>query len=140
MNNPLCHKCQRREVDCERFYREKVTQCDDFLEFDPDEPVLPVQVEPHDWALGGNSPTAVPTITDEDAVEQIVDEPVHEEKAPSRRQVIIKWLLTSVLFFVVIVGTVIFKTSFKEPASNLAIVALVTIVVGCVCFLFRQSP
>ena len=110
MKNPLCQMCQRREVDCERFYREKVEHCDDFLEFDPDAPVLPTQVEPTEWVLSGTIPTAAPTITDEDPVEQVVDAPVPSEKAPSRRQVITKWLIVSVLVFLVIVGYLLIKT------------------------------
>lgn len=110
MKNPLCQMCQRREVDCGRFYREKVEQCDDFLEFDPDVPVLPTQVEATEWVLSGTIPTAAPTITDEDPVEQLIDAPSPVENGPSRRQVIIKWLIVSVLVFIFIVGYLLLKT------------------------------
>lgn len=110
MNNPLCQICQRREVDCERFYRETVEQCADFLEFDPNEPVLPTQVTPTEWVLSGTIPTASPTITDEDTVEQLVDAPAPVEKGPTRRQVITKWLVVTLLVFLAMMVYIYLKT------------------------------
>ena len=140
MKNLLCQICQRREVDCERFYREKVEQCDDFLEFDPTQPILPTQVEPTEWALSGTIPTAAPTVTDDDAVERVVGEPAPAEEAPTRRQIISKWLLTSALILVAIACVVLIKTSSSPLDDNIAIIIVGGIFITCIATLFKQRP
>ena len=79
--SPLCKRCLRRLVDCDRFYREDVEQCDDFTENDADfnDPAATtatyVAGEP---AIHPTVSTAVPTVMPGE--EPVADaEPVPDE-------------------------------------------------------------
>lgn len=118
--SPLCERCLKRMVDCDRFYREQVEQCADFTEneTDFDDPTAATETITAIGGLLGTQATVQPTVQSEeqdiDVVEEqeqniSIDEPPYIDQPINTNDSKLAYILIAFGLFASIPGTLMAK-------------------------------